>query len=535
MAVRPTHPIDPTFAPRGRGVRWAVYLLAGVLIAILFGVGQTAAHLRTDETDCWLFAYYADQMLQGRQLYGELWDNKPPGIFWINALGLQIGGGYGGVIALCVLASAVALGVFFLIAQRWYGRTPAIIGTVLASLYLSHQMYRGGTNRPETFVVLFDLAAVFWYQRGLRSPSARLWLLAGGMAGMSFLFKQTGVAAFAAILVHQLFLAARERRIGRERLRVLAWLALGWVGACGLAIIALLLSSDLKWAWDAIVLFVLRFSAARHGGVPWPTLFGMSEHIEILALPLILAVAAVAYALACRLRRKPVSGEQVCAGDDVGIPLLLTVWFLGAGFIAFAGPNKAYHYMLPALSPLVLLATMSIELLIHQRADHTRLPPYVLRYVAVVWFAYMGFAPLKHQIIQLNNAVYMRLEQPEPFGDETMVDFVKTVTEEDDRIFLWRYLPHVYWASGRSSGARFHSMINVGQLGRHGQYIVDDVLASFEADPPKLVTIHLRRARELRDADPGDGPDFRALAAYLCEHYGPINPKNSDSVLVRIE
>ncbi len=147
----------------------------------------------------------------------------------------------------------------------------------------------------------------------------------------------------------------------------------------------------------------------------------------------------------------------------------------------------------------------------------------------------MGFAPLKHQIIRLNNAVYMRLEQPNPFGDATVVDFVKSITEEDDRIFLWRYLPHVYWASGRSSGARFHSMINVGQLGRRGQYIVDDVLASFEADPPKLVTIHLRRAQELRDADPGDGPDFRALAAYLCERYRPIDPKKSDSVLIRSE
>ncbi len=94
MAVRPTHSIDPSLASHGRGVRWTVYLLAGALIAILFGVGQTAAHLRTDETDCWLFAYYADQMLQGRQLYGDLWDNKPPGIFWINALGLQIGGGW---------------------------------------------------------------------------------------------------------------------------------------------------------------------------------------------------------------------------------------------------------------------------------------------------------------------------------------------------------------------------------------------------------------------------------------------------------
>ncbi|MCZ6654116.1 MAG: hypothetical protein O7D91_13960 [Planctomycetota bacterium] len=65
--------------------------------------------------------------------------------------------------------------------------------------------------------------------------------------------------------------------------------------------------------------------------------------------------------------------------------------------------------------------------------------------------------------------------------------------------------------------------------------MVDDVLASFKADPPKLITLRFRRARELRDADPGAGPDFRALGAYLCERFGPINPNNPDSVLLRIE
>jgi 4-amino-4-deoxy-L-arabinose transferase-like glycosyltransferase len=536
VEVRSTHSLDSTIASPGRGLRWAVYLLAGVLIVSLLGIGLAAAHLRTDETDCWLFAYYADQMLQGEQLYADLWDNKPPGIFWINALGLQISGGrYGGVVALCVLASAVAVVVFFLVARDWYGRTPAIIGTVLASLYLSHQMYRGGTNRPESFVVLFDLAAVYWYQRGLRLPNSRLWFLAGGMAGLSFLFKQTGIAAFGAILAHQLFLAVRARGIGWERLRVLAWIGLGWIGASGLAIIALLLSSDLGWAWDAIVLFVFRFAAAKHGGMPMPTLFGMTEHLDILALPLILALAAVAYASARWLRRNPPNEEQVCAGAGAGIPILLVAWFLAAVLIAFSGPNKAYHYMLPALSPLLLLATMSIGLLVSRGADHERLPPSVLRYVAVLWFAYMGFAPLKHQIYQLNNAVFTRLEEPDPFGDATMVDFVNSITEEQDRIFLWRYLPHVYWASGRSCGTRFHSMLNAAQLGRHGQYIVDDVLASLVSDPPKLVTLQLRRARELRDADPGDGPDFRALATCLCERYRPFNPRNPDSVLIRRE
>ncbi len=42
MAVRPTHSIDSPLAFQGRGVRWTIYLLAVVLIASLFGVGQTA-------------------------------------------------------------------------------------------------------------------------------------------------------------------------------------------------------------------------------------------------------------------------------------------------------------------------------------------------------------------------------------------------------------------------------------------------------------------------------------------------------------
>ena len=108
-------------------------------------------------------------MIDGELLYGDAWDNKPPGIFWVNALGLLIGGGhYGGVIALCVVGSAAALLLFYRTARGWFGGAPAALGVMLAALYLSHQLYRGGTKRPETFVVLFDLAAVYCYQLGLR-------------------------------------------------------------------------------------------------------------------------------------------------------------------------------------------------------------------------------------------------------------------------------------------------------------------------------------------------------------------------------
>ena len=521
-----------------------------VITAGLFGLGQTAAHLRTDEADSWLFAYYGARMIDGELLYGDAWDNKPPGIFWVNAFGLLIGGGhYGGVIALCVLGSAAALLLFYRTARGWFGAAPAALGAMLAALYLSHQLYRGGTNRPETFVVLFDLAAVYCYQLGLRGGAKRYWVLAGAMVGVSFVFKQTGVAALVAIVLHQILLTFRSRPLTVEALQPLGLILLGWFSSFTLAVIGLLFTGDLKWAWDAVVLFVLRYAAARPGPLPTPELFGLPDHLHTLALPLILAAGGVVYVLFHLLRFGFNATIQGAASsnlresqsrsigtpqrrDQFGVVGLLVCWFLVAAFLVFTGPTRAYHYVPTALTPLLLLATYTIELLIQQRAEQTRLPPYALRYVAVIWFVYMGYTPLKHQLHQLNTGIYMRTEQEGPFGDETVVDFIVAQTEKDDRIFLWHYLPRIYWATRRPCGSRFHSMLNVSQLGREGQYIIDDILLSFRAEPPKLVTLSYRRAQALRDDDPQRGPDFRELAAFLCERYHPVDPRNPDSILI---
>ena len=514
-------------------IAWPKWLFVAMIAGTLMGLGQAAAHLRTDDSDSWLFAYYADQMLHGQLLYADAWDNKPPGIFWLNALGLLIGGGsYGGVIALCALGSCVTLWLFFTTARKWFGFVPAAVGVILASLYLSHQMYRGGSNRPETFVVLFDLAAVYFYQCALDDPRRRPWLLAGAMAGISLVFKQTGVAAFVAITTHLLILWIVGRRSSGASLRALMLVVLGYVAVLLLAIILLMFTGDLRWAWDAVVLFVFRYGDARPGLLPDLRLFGVTDHVHVLALPMILAVGGAAFEL-LRLGEAGRRGlGEWLRSEDTSVLILLLGWFLVAAFLVFTGPNTAYHYVPTALTPLLLLATRTIEVNVHQRRVHTRLPPYALRYVAIAWSAYMLFTPLQHQLYQLNMGVYMHLEQSDPYGDQGVVEYIRDHTEPDDRIFLWQYFPHVYWVCGRPCGSRFHSMLNATQLRRNGQYIVDDILRTFRTDPPKMVCISMSRALQLRSAPPGRGPDFGPLASFLCERYRPVVRHNPDSVLI---
>jgi hypothetical protein len=59
-------------------------LAAVAIAATVVGRGFTA--LLPGDDDALLFAYIGEQIANGQILYRDLWDNKPPGIFVVNAL-----------------------------------------------------------------------------------------------------------------------------------------------------------------------------------------------------------------------------------------------------------------------------------------------------------------------------------------------------------------------------------------------------------------------------------------------------------------
>ena len=131
-----------------------------LLIAPIVTLSQLAAHNRIDVVDDQMFGYFGWRIAHGAVAYQDVWDNKPPGIYWTNALGFLIAGGesYGGVIALCVLAVGISLASFLLISASVYFRGAAAAATVLASFFLTHGFFQGATNRTETFLMAFELA-----------------------------------------------------------------------------------------------------------------------------------------------------------------------------------------------------------------------------------------------------------------------------------------------------------------------------------------------------------------------------------------
>src|SRR5690606_34163698 len=114
--------------------------------------------LRSAEGDATLFAYGGRLVRAGYIPYRDFWDNKPPLIFYIEALGYWVFGstwlGPTLLQALVFLATVLAFAWF---ARRWIPRGPrqrvAMLGLLTLGLNLPVFMM-DGANLTETYLLL---------------------------------------------------------------------------------------------------------------------------------------------------------------------------------------------------------------------------------------------------------------------------------------------------------------------------------------------------------------------------------------------
>src|SRR5574338_310520 len=92
--------VQPTLLPRELSIRRALPALQMILQIGLLGLlvalvlAQANPLYQAPNRDGGLFMYMGDQLLEGKVLYTDIWDNKGPLIFYLNALGLFLGKGY---------------------------------------------------------------------------------------------------------------------------------------------------------------------------------------------------------------------------------------------------------------------------------------------------------------------------------------------------------------------------------------------------------------------------------------------------------
>lgn len=151
--------------------------------------------------DAGVFLYVGWRILNGELPYRDVWDHKPPMIFYINALGLAIADRSRWGIWLIEFISLLFATFFgYKVVQKAFGPIPAVFSTFLWSLTLI-PLAQGG-NLTTEYTLPFQFAALALAISALEKSDPRPlhWFLLGVTGAIAFFTKQTTIGIWLSIL-----------------------------------------------------------------------------------------------------------------------------------------------------------------------------------------------------------------------------------------------------------------------------------------------------------------------------------------------
>ena len=184
-----------------------VILLISVLS--LLAVGRFDTAFDTGMADAQLFDYFGEQMLSGAVLYKDIWDIKPPGIFYINALiNVFSPDSFIGHAVVEFIVLIVCLIPIYLIVLRFADQFSALISVLLFALLTTLDTFNQGGNLTELYVVAGSACAAYLFAIG---DTRRLLFLSGICVGMASFFKLNGIGILLCMLVYLFIYSVRSR------------------------------------------------------------------------------------------------------------------------------------------------------------------------------------------------------------------------------------------------------------------------------------------------------------------------------------
>jgi hypothetical protein len=412
-----------------------------------------------------IYATVGSGILAGKVPYRDLWDFKPPGIFFVFAGAEAL---FGHTMAaprilegLGILAMAIASAQ---LSGRWYGsKTPGWIGAAIAAtVHLELDFWH--TGQPESFGGILTILSL-WLATSERSAATRpvLWGMAGALLGFSALLKPPlgGVA-----IVLFAYLGRQQRAIGTKQL--LLGLGAMMFGSL-LPIVA-----TFAWFWArggwAAMLWTLRDFVPGYTALGWQgdhralEMFYFAAVEALTRFSALIAVGVVAALMLPPLTEREQSGSFLLLGCSI-------VQITG---IALQAKFFQYHYgaTIPLLSLLAGLGWYKLW---------TRAWVFRPSGLVVVGLAALATATMRKPVTDVPGTVPERcwarlrflLHRPDYdsrdkldvalhraadydlAADRRVATYILANTSSSDSILIWGFEPVVYWITGRRPATRF--------------------------------------------------------------------------------
>jgi 4-amino-4-deoxy-L-arabinose transferase-like glycosyltransferase len=513
-------------------------IITGILlVTVLVSLPQSPGWLQQGR-DSGVFSYTAQVLLHGGQLYHDAWDNKPPLVYFINALAMIVFGENLWSLWLIQIISLWITGLlFYYLLTRIYQQAKfALAGTVIFLFQAHHFVITGAGNFVEIYSLLPQVLCFIAGYNYLRQPDRRWAVVLGFAASLTWLLKQNTIGAGLAFPAVLMIFRSRDLRSQLIWSSGIAYMILGGLVGVGGIALYLLAQGILFEALDAIFIAPMMFHDWLNRGPvsPWIS-FGSTLTASSVLLTMSPLALLVFYSCLAALWRKSTQSRAALKNlwqnrasrvEAWGVassllwpfkkPLLqpfalvpslsfitsreyghpnqrtadprLTktafgLWITLSFFIDFAlanlsnrGADIGYgHYY---LTPMPAFILMVLRLL--APASHTRLK-------RITWVYVFGTACLWLPVVLLGQAIVSGSSPFSPALAHPLISYVVNHSLPEETVLVWGASSKINFQAKRRSPTRFHYAYYLIIPGEDSRQNIKDFMDDLEQNQPALI------------------------------------------------
>jgi hypothetical protein len=486
--------------------RTSLALAALLLLAVFFQVRWSPPNHKV-HVDGTVFAYGGSRILKGEIPYRDFMDNKPPGVYYLDALAFRVfGADAWGIWYLTVIWTALISAVFFLFMRLLLRTGHALVITACLLAALLEKTFYQGSNLTEFYGLLPSVGALYLSARYIQKPRPSLAVWLGTMFALGVLLKPTNAGtASACMLVIFIWegLSRNVRKLGGLVLRFLA------------PSVLVLLVVSIYWGmngaladlWQATVQFNLLYFS---GGFSIRGLYVAFRRFAVdpaLAIPFTLASATILMLWRSRPRKLSPPGALDRLGsadsDRMWWIYLASIGALSFEILLISTTGKDFgHYYEISLPSLFASASYWARFETKNHTEDTPVRPARLRLptlligALLVWLL-ANFGLIRPSVDDLRSFI---LDAPVRRPLRTDVGkFISANTTPDDSVLVWSIGAELNFETGRRSPSPYVYYKPLFVEGFQNSERWREFLDDLRAHPPSLIITQVKG---------GYAPDF---------------------------
>jgi hypothetical protein len=479
--------------------------------------------------DSGVFLYIGWRILHGGVPYRDIWDHKPPMIYYINALGLALSGSRWGVWVLEFISLFLAAWIGFMLVRKLLGTLPAVFSLYLWLVSMVF-VIEGGNLTTE-----YALPAQFlclWLASDIQGKTLTFWRAysIGLLCGIVFLTNQATIGVGIAIT---LFLIVDRLKSAHIK-SLLSEMLIIFLG--GLTPVALMMGFFVdKGALTHVISDTFFYNLVYASASVKSRISSLNQGLNIFTKTGLTQLALIGYIatfVSLILRRNTAQysipksfgkwvGFSVGASPTPAFPTpvgmlyrsplwLIVLIDLPIELILASLPGRSYpHYYMSLLPTLALFAGFTIWLILNRilLMGIPRIATILLIIgVIVLWFR-MLFDPY-----------FSVVEDFKQIDDSTIAAYIEQTTSSNDSVLLWGAETTTNFLTQRRSPSRFVYQYPLYKTGYTDEKMIIDFLEDILTHKPRLI-IDTRNPLTPMYQFPIQSDAIRSRIASLQQHY----------------